>query len=419
MRKTFIFRSLCMVMVWVHCAVAVQAGQVITDKERAWAKNSATMAEIEKSIAPVSASNTIAVLYFKNKTGLQDLNALQKGMAIMLITDLAKVQKLQVVERIKIQALLDEMNLGASGLVDQGSAPKVGKLLGAYYISTGDITLGKMAQLNISPVLVDVPFETVTPQSATLGNLQDLFRMEKEILFNIVKQMKIFLTPKEREELKKPLAASSTAALAFFAGVDLSDKGRYAEAINMYEKAIAEDKNFSMAKDALQELKTLGLTTQTEVPTTPAATEAVEEGTSKGTIALATLGVLAVGGGVALALSGSSSSSSTPQTNTKGPVITSTDPAEGSVLGTNCSSGTIVYTFDKPIANCSNVVFSTGWEFASQLIRGSDLRASYTGQTSVCDTYSASGIVLTTTVSGCQDASGITMTTTQKTFKNK
>jgi TolB-like protein len=383
-----------------------------------------SVTESERKLAPVMASNTLGVLYFNNNTGLEDLNALQKGMAIMLITDLAKVDKIQVVERIKMQALLDEMNLGASGLVDPSSAPKVGKMLGAYYISSGDITLGKMAQLNINPILVDVPFGTVTSQKAASGNSQDIFRMEKEILFGIIDQMQIFLTPKERDELNKPLAASSVAALAFFAGVDLSDKGKYTEAAKMYEKAVLEDKNFSLAKDALQELKTLGLTSSTETAKTslPASEEAVKEGSSAGTIALVTLGVLAVGGGVALALSGGSSSSDTtttppPPTDTKGPVIISTNPDNNAALP-KCSSGTIAYTFDETIQNCSDVVIEGGWtQDGKQTTRDKVLSVTYkvTDASGTCSYYSAT---MTTTVSGCQDFKGNVMETTKKYFKN-
>jgi TolB-like protein len=423
MRKTFIFRSLCMVMTWVYCTVAAQAGQVVTQKERAAAKKSLSAIENEKNLAPISATNTVAVLYYNNKTGLEDLNALQKGMAIMLITDLAKVEKLQVVERIKMQALLDEMNLGATGLVDPATAPKVGKMLGAYYISTGDINLGKMAELNINPVLIDVPFETTTPQTGASGNVKDIFRMEKEILFSIIKQMKIFLSSKERDELNKPLTTSSTAALAFFAGVDFSDKGRYSEATRMYEKAVVEDKNFTMAKDALQELKTLGLTGSeaSAAPSSPAAKEAVEGGSSTGTIALATLGILAVGGGVALAVGGggSGSSSSNPPTtpgDTAGPVIVSTSPKENEPLQT-CSRGTITYTFNETIQNCNAVEFPAEWDTGRQSVKDTVLTVPYYGPDVVCD--ATEGEDVTTKISGCQDTKGNTMTTVDKTFKSK
>jgi TolB-like protein len=409
MKRSAIFRSLCLVMTWVYltAVLTVQAGQVVTAEDKAWAKEALKYAKNEKNMAPISASNTVAVLYFNNKTGLEDMNALQKGMAIMLITDLAKVPDLQVVERIKVQALLDEMELGTSGLVDPTSAPKVGKLLGAYYVSNGEIILGKMAQLNIKPVLIDVPFGTVTPQAAASGNLQDLFRMEKEILFHIIEQMKVFLTPRERDELKKPLAASTAAALAFFAGIHLSDQGKYVEAASMYEKAIAEDQGFALAKDALGELKSLGLAKPTTTANTSAASaNAADEGMSTGTIVLLTLGALAVGGGVAaLALSSGDDNSST-----SGGVLTATNPLNGARLN-QCLEGTLVYSSSISLQSmsCTGAISPTGWTVGTVSTRGTEVRVPYyvsRNNESTTLTPCTTNNRMTVAISGCRDAQG-------------
>jgi len=71
-----------------------RAGQVVTDEVRGWARR--TLQE-EKALKTAEGRNTVAVLYFQNKTGQPDLNPLQKGFALMLITDLSKVSTLQVV----------------------------------------------------------------------------------------------------------------------------------------------------------------------------------------------------------------------------------------------------------------------------------------------------------------------------------
>ena len=81
--------------------------------------------------------NTVAVVSFKNIGESRDLDPLQKGLADMLITDLSKVKKLTLVERVKLQKLLKEIGLGMSGLVDTDTAPRVGKLLGASDVING------------------------------------------------------------------------------------------------------------------------------------------------------------------------------------------------------------------------------------------------------------------------------------------
>lgn len=70
--------------------------------------------------------NTVAVSAFKN-LGSENIRPLGKGMAALLIYDLSLVPGLQVVERVRLQVLLEELKLGTSGLVDAGTAPKVGQ----------------------------------------------------------------------------------------------------------------------------------------------------------------------------------------------------------------------------------------------------------------------------------------------------
>src|SRR3989449_6834636 len=67
----------------------------------------------------------------------ENFDALQKGMAAMIISELAANPGARVVEREELQRLLDEQNLGASGRGDDATAPKLGKLVGARYVGTG------------------------------------------------------------------------------------------------------------------------------------------------------------------------------------------------------------------------------------------------------------------------------------------
>ena len=67
---------------------------------------------------------TVAVMYFTN--GAVGNNAeyapLSKGLAEMLITELSSNTGIRVVERDRLQSLLEEQNLGASNRVEQGTA---------------------------------------------------------------------------------------------------------------------------------------------------------------------------------------------------------------------------------------------------------------------------------------------------------
>jgi TolB-like protein len=249
---------LCFVLFWVVLTSSSWAGQVVTKEARLWAKK---VLEEEKAIQAVEVRNTLAVLYFQNRTRQSELNPLQKGLTLMLMTDLSKVRSIQVLERVKVQALIEEMGLGVSGLVEPDTAPRVGKLLGAQWLLGGDIIEGQPPQLQIQSNILDVPTLKILSQQIAKGNLSDLFRIEKELLFDIIKLLKIEISPEEKEVLKKPISTNIKALIAIFKGIEASDSGNYKKADEFYEKALREDPNIHIANEALKELQTLGLIT--------------------------------------------------------------------------------------------------------------------------------------------------------------
>jgi len=355
MRHKIFFKFLCTVTLWFYSITIVQAGQVITGNQRDWAKKALAQ---EATLGTIESSQSVAVLYFHNKTNQKRLNALQKGLALMLITDLSKIDSIFVVERIRVQALLDEMDIGESGLVDPATAPKIGKLLKAYYVVNGDIREGSIEQLELASQLLDVPFKTITNLPPAAGNLNDLFRMEKDLLFNIVEELNIYISESQKKELEMPLSLSSAALLALFLGIDYSDKGMFGDAAKMYNRALTEDPGLKLAQDSLQELKNMGLISNKDIShVKPEAEEVVvESGSSWGTIIGVGLGLAAIGG--AAALIGSSSSSDNnddgdnlvipPDTIPVDPVPVSptASPDKGSV---SCSSDEVIFTFSQPM----------------------------------------------------------------------
>jgi TolB-like protein len=234
----------------------VWAGQVVTDDLREWAKQSV---KNEKSLGTVAPANTLAVLYFQNKSGREELAPLQKGLALMLITDLSIVKNLQVVERARLQALLEEIGLGASGLTGPDTAPRIGKLLGARRLVGGDIEGAEQERLRVQSSLLDVQTTALIGQPASEGDLDELFRIEKDLLFGIVKLLKIEVPPELETKLRKPCSTSTDALFALFTGIDASDQGDYEKAAESYRKALKLDSNICVAGEALNELQSLGL----------------------------------------------------------------------------------------------------------------------------------------------------------------
>ena len=83
----------------------------------------------------------VGVAEFRNESGA----AWWRGgvgweLSGVLSNELSSSGDFKVVERQKLENVLEEQNLAASGRVAKGSGPKIGKLTGAQYLVTGTVT---------------------------------------------------------------------------------------------------------------------------------------------------------------------------------------------------------------------------------------------------------------------------------------
>jgi TolB-like protein len=239
------------------CAFLVlraDAGQLVSPAEREWAKKA--VAE-EKSLSAPAGKNTVAVLYFRNGTGDPSLDTMRKGIPLLLVTDLSGVPGLSVIERTRLQALTEETGLGASGLVEAGTAPRVGKLLGARWLVGGEIGREKPTRIDLTSNVADVPAGTATGKTSAGGEIEKLFEVEKDLLFGILKLLDVKVTPEEEQRLRKPCSKSVAALSTLFLGVDAGDRGDLDKAEDYYRKALQIDPGVCIASDALKEIESV------------------------------------------------------------------------------------------------------------------------------------------------------------------
>jgi curli biogenesis system outer membrane secretion channel CsgG len=80
----------------------------------------------------------LAVLYFEDQsTDTQSNRALSKGLCSMMTTGLSDSGEYEVVERARLQAVLDELKLTRADTFDQQNVVSIGKLLGAKQLMLG------------------------------------------------------------------------------------------------------------------------------------------------------------------------------------------------------------------------------------------------------------------------------------------
>src|SRR5690349_19656355 len=99
-----------------------------------------TQVREEQRLAQVAgAPNVIAVLPLNFSGADTSLKPLERGFAELLTTDLARSSRLQVVERLRLQAVLDEIKLQVSGATDSSSNVRAGRILQAGRLVEGSI----------------------------------------------------------------------------------------------------------------------------------------------------------------------------------------------------------------------------------------------------------------------------------------
>ena len=84
---------------------------------------------------------TICVAEFKNESGAGWWRGgVGWELAGMLSNELAATGKFRIVERSKLESVMEEQNLAASGRVRSGTGAKIGQLTGAQYLVMGTVT---------------------------------------------------------------------------------------------------------------------------------------------------------------------------------------------------------------------------------------------------------------------------------------
>lgn len=119
----------------------------------------------------------VAVWYYDNNSvgaNRADFDGLGKGIADLLITDLAANPRMRIVERGRIQQILEEQNLARTGMVDEQTAVRLGRLLGACYSIYGGF-------MNINGQMV-LTGRTVHIESGRVGNPQKIQARGDDVL---------------------------------------------------------------------------------------------------------------------------------------------------------------------------------------------------------------------------------------------
>lgn len=198
---------------------------------------------------------------------------LSLALAELLATDLGVTGRLTILERIRIQTLLTEMALSASGRTDPATAARSGRLLGSGHVIQGRFRVDDATRITIDVAVVEVleGAEQVSP--ITVSDLMErFFDLEKRLAFDTHAELGIQLTPAERERINERQTESVEALLAFGAGLAAVDAGDLALAEQHFAEAESIDPSFSAAATRREEVARTAAASPVQAASTLSAT---------------------------------------------------------------------------------------------------------------------------------------------------
>ena len=196
------------------------------------------------------AENTLAVFQFRYVGTDENLAPLGKGVTHLVITDLSKVERLRLLERERVQYLVDEMQLAQAGLVDPATGARSGLILRASSVVQGSLQdVPTSEELKLDAAVVNASNAAVVANGTASDPLQRLFDAEKQVVLQLLQRMGITLTPAEQRAISERPTADLQAFLAFSQGLDAEDRGDFQAAQASFNAAVARDPNFRAASE--------------------------------------------------------------------------------------------------------------------------------------------------------------------------
>lgn len=194
--------------------------------------------------------STVAVLPL-TIAGDSSLQPLSRGLAELVMSDLALVRTLRLLERVQISALLDEMKLGQSGRADPNTAARVGRLLRAERMVQGVAAITQNGPVRLSATVVRGDGNVRAGAQAN-GTFKQLLDLEKQLVLGLATELGIQLTDAERQRILRQGPKSLAAFLAYSQGLEALDRGDYRGASAAFSQAVRVDRSFTAARQQQQ-----------------------------------------------------------------------------------------------------------------------------------------------------------------------
>jgi TolB-like protein len=167
---------------------------------------------------------SVAVLPIAAPPGDTTAEALSWALSEMLSQDLARNRSLQVLERRRIGALLQEIAAAGSERFDARTAPRAGRLLGARRVAAGDVSMLRAGEYRVTLRAVDVATGEQSGALSETFKLDDVLAAES----SLYRQLALALGVRPRLDAAPRSSITPEALVRFGRGVEALARGNVA-----------------------------------------------------------------------------------------------------------------------------------------------------------------------------------------------
>ncbi|HUX35194.1 MAG TPA: CsgG/HfaB family protein [Gemmatimonadaceae bacterium] len=213
----------------------------------------------------------VAVLSFDNNSigkDAADYNGIGKGIADFLITDMASNPSVALVDRDKIQQVLQEQNLVKQGAVDPQTAVRVGKLLGAQYMVTGGFMSDGRGTMVLTARSINVETGAITNPQRVQSRTDDVLGLIAQLSGKVSKDMKLpamdhgmgAMDNKKMGDVgaKPQQKMDLRTAMLYAKALDAKDSGDNAKAVTLFRQVLDKFPDYTPAKQNLKKVAKSG-----------------------------------------------------------------------------------------------------------------------------------------------------------------
>ena len=233
---------------------------------------SATVAAVavpRDSIVAQAGKPTVAIMYFNNNVftkDARDYDGLSKGVPDFLITEMSGNAAIRVIERDQVQKLIDEQKLVGSGQVDQATAVKVGKLLGAQHMIFGGFMADPNGNFRIDARAVNVETGAIEYTDRVQDKSDNVMALIGTLATRLNSGLKLPAMPVRTGDASAAPGARQAGspsapklpmryAVMYGKALDMADKGDKAHAVELFGAVLKEFPDYAPARNGMAKVK--------------------------------------------------------------------------------------------------------------------------------------------------------------------